>query len=97
MKIDIDKIDPSTVKIEELIAIIKALKEKVADLERRLGLNSTNSGKPPSQDGLNKPVKPQRSPHGERPKKEFGGQKGHTGKTLEQIATPDEIVSCTVS
>ena len=60
-------------------------------------MECANSGKPPSQDGLNKPVKPQRSPHGERPKKEFGGQKGHTGKTLEQIATPDEIVSCTVS
>lgn len=97
MKIDIDKIDPSAATMEELIAIIKALKEKVAELERRLGLNSTNSGKPPSQDGLNKPVKPQRSPHDERPKKEFGGQKGHQGNTLNHIEAPDETIACTVS
>lgn len=47
---------------EELIALIRAqaveiaaLKERVAELERRLGLNSGNSGKPPSSDGLKKP------------------------------------------
>ena len=28
---------------------------RVAELERRLGLNSSNSGKPPSSDGLTKP------------------------------------------
>jgi hypothetical protein len=27
----------------------------IAELERRLGLNSSNSGKPPSSDGLKKP------------------------------------------
>jgi hypothetical protein len=43
---------------EELIALIRAqaaeiaaLKERVAELERRLGLNSGNSGKPHSGDG----------------------------------------------
>src|ERR1700730_16885138 len=47
---------------EEMIALvvaqgaeIAALKAQVAELERRLGLNSSNSGKPPSSDGLNKP------------------------------------------
>ena len=28
--------------------------ERIAELERRLGLNSSNSGKPPSSDGLKK-------------------------------------------
>jgi Family of unknown function (DUF6444) len=31
-----------------------ALQARVAELERRLGLNSSNSGKPPSRDGLQK-------------------------------------------
>ena len=42
---------------EELIALIGALraenaslKARIAELERRLGLNSSNSGKPPSMD-----------------------------------------------
>ena len=44
---------------EELIALvaaqaaeIAALKAHIAELERRLGLNGTNSGKPPSSDRL---------------------------------------------
>jgi hypothetical protein len=32
-----------------------ALMGRLADLERRLGLNSSNSGKPPSSDGLKQP------------------------------------------
>src|SRR3954464_10684673 len=46
---------------EELIALvaaqageIAALKARIAELERRLGLNSSNSSKPPSSDGLTK-------------------------------------------
>jgi hypothetical protein len=38
-------------------ALIAQLQERIAELERRLGLNSGNSGKPPSSDGLKKPVK----------------------------------------
>jgi transposase len=82
---------------EELIALvvaqraeIAALKAQVAELERRLGLNSSNSGKPPSSDGLNKAarVKSLREPSG----KKTGGQKGHKGETLRQVAEPDLIV-----
>lgn len=48
--------------IEEQRAVIEAqrkeiatLSARVAELERRLGLNSSNSGKPPSSDGLRRP------------------------------------------
>jgi transposase len=82
---------------EELIALVAAqaaevaaLKARIAELERRLGLNSSNSGKPPSSDGLKKPprTRSSREPSGKRP----GGQKGHKGETLEQVAVPDKVV-----
>jgi transposase len=82
---------------EELIALvaaqaaeIAALKARIAELERRLGLDSTNSGKPPSSDGLKKPprVKSLRETSG-RPS---GGQKGHPGKTLRQVEVPDAVI-----
>lgn len=40
--------------LRETVAILMA---RVAELERRLGLNSANSGKPPSSDGLKAPAK----------------------------------------
>ena len=47
---------------DELIDVVLAQGSRLAEfelrlgeIERRLGLNSTNSGKPPSSDGLNKP------------------------------------------
>ena len=82
---------------EELIALIAALraenaalKARLAELERRLELNSSNSGKPPSSDGLKKParVKSLR----ERSGKISGGQKGHKGETLRRVTDPDEVV-----
>jgi transposase len=36
--------------------LIEALQARTAELERQLGLNSSNSGKPPSSDGLMKPT-----------------------------------------
>src|SRR5450759_5291495 len=88
---------PSEPFKEELIALIAtlraenaSLKARIAELERRLGLNSSNSGKPPSSDGLKKParVKSLREPSGKKP----GGQKGHQGETLRQVAEPNKIV-----
>ena len=60
---------------------------RVAELEARLALNSRNSGKPPSSDGLAKPAPKTRSLRGKTPRKP-GGQPGHEGKTLSQVANP---------
>ena len=75
---------------EELIALVAALKAYIAELERRLGLNSSNSGKPPSSDGLKKPARV--TSLRERSGKTSGGQKGHKGETLRQVAVADDVV-----
>ena len=72
---------------DELIALLLAQEARIAELERRLGVNSSNSGKPPSSDGLKKPprVSSLREPSG----KKTGGQKGHPGETLCRVEKPD--------
>jgi transposase len=77
--------------IEVLRAENAALKARISELERRLGLNSSNSGKPPSSDGLKKPARV--SSLRERSGKKPGGQKGHKGETLRQVADPNEVVN----
>jgi transposase len=78
-------------QLTEKDAIIAALRGEVAELKRRLELNSSNSGKPPSSDGLKKPprVTSLREPSG----KKTGGQKGHPGETLRRVENPDVIVN----
>ena len=71
---------------EELIALVAALRAHIAELERRLGLNSSNSGKPPSSDGLKKPARV--SSLRERSGKKPGGPKGRKGETLRQVPVP---------
>ena len=84
---------PTYDKLHALVAALMAenaaLKTRLAELERRLGLDSSNSGKPPSSDGLKK--KPRVSSLRERSGKRPGGQKVHEGETLRQIAQPDKI------
>src|SRR3954466_560947 len=75
---------------ERLRAENAVLTARLAELERRLGLNSCNSGKPPSSDGLKKPprVSSLREPSG----KTTGGQTGHPGKTLRRTEPPDATI-----
>src|SRR3974377_799345 len=82
---------------DELLALIGALraenaslKARIAELERRLGLNSSNSGKPPSSDERGKPVRVKSLREGSD--KQRGGQRGHTGETLRQVTDPDNVV-----
>lgn len=82
---------------DELIDLLLAQDARLAELERRLGLNSTNSGKPPSSDGLRKPPADERKRQRtgslrEKSGRKPGGQKGHKGETLRQSADPDTVV-----
>ena len=72
-------------------ALIAQLQARIAELERQLGLNSTNSGKPPSSDGVTK--KPARVISlREQSTKKTGGQEGHAGETLRRSETPDVTI-----
>jgi len=76
--------------IDQLRAEISALKLENAALLRRLGLDSSTSSKPPSSDGLGKKPRIKSSLRG-RSGKRSGGQAGHRGDTLRQVATPDKV------
>jgi transposase len=76
-------------KIAALEQVVKQQAARIADLERRLNKNSSNSSKPPSSDGLGKP--PRSTSLRENGKNKSGGQTGHKGETLKQTATPDIV------
>lgn len=76
-------------EVAELRAENKRLRARVAELEAQVKTNSRNSSKPPSSDGLSKPA-----PKSLRGKSRLkrGGQPGHPGRTLQQVARPDEVI-----
>src|SRR5437764_3867335 len=75
--------------IAQLQARIVEQDARIAELARQLAASSRNSSKPPSSDGLDKPApKSRRGRSGRKP----GGQPGHEGRTLRQVAVPDEVV-----
>ena len=72
--------------VRKLTLQVSSLQTKVVELEARLALNSRNSSKPPSSEGLAKPKPKSLRKTGEHPN---GGQKGHPGHTLRKVAAPD--------
>lgn len=71
--------------------LIEALFARMDALEAKLGMNSENSSKPPSSDGLAKKPKKTSSLRG-KSDKTVGGQPGHKGSTLKRVAEPSETV-----
>ena len=76
-------------EIERLQAENARLQAENAELRRRLGMNSSNSHKPPSCDGYRMQRACSALP---KEKRNFGGQKGHKGKTLCAVEKPDRVV-----
>jgi transposase len=71
---------------------VASLRARVNELEKQIAQNSHNSHKPPSSDGLKKQVRSLR----QKSKNKSGGQKGHKGHTLKQVAKPDKVIECSV-
>jgi transposase len=71
-----------------LIAEVRRLSARVAELEARLSKDSHNSSKPPSSDGLAKKSSSANVPSGKKP----GGQPGRAGKTLERSVHVDTVI-----
>ena len=72
---------------DAVVDLILNLEKRIEELEARLKMNSRNSSKPPSSDGLNKPSAKSLRQKSER---NTGGQPGHEGKTLHQVHNPDQ-------
>jgi transposase len=80
---------PLQQQVQDLTAQMLVMQNRIKQLEGQLALNSRNSSRPPSSDGLRKPAPKSLRAPGQNPS---GGQKGHSGNTLRQSARVDETI-----
>ena len=88
----IEQLEAENVALREQLAealekLVQAL-GRIHELEGQLAKDSHNSSKPPSSGG---PGRKPRS-HRQRSEKRTGGQPGHAGRTLMQVASADEVM-----
>ncbi len=86
----LEKLDKASL-IELILEMQQRLAEQqllIQELRDQLAKDSHNSSKPPSSDGIKKRKTRSLRPKGQRP---LGGQPGHKGDTLKQVAKPDHI------
>jgi transposase len=76
--------------VAEQAALIESLRAEVAALRRQAGRDSSNSSRPPSQDGPAAEAKKKARRRETRRARPQGGQKGHPGASLAWAARPDE-------
>ena len=72
--------------LQEQLAVQQVL---IQELRDQLAKDSHNSSKPPSSDGLSKRRSQSLRQSGVRPR---GGQPGHKGQTLAQVAEPQHVI-----
>ena len=100
------RLEEDKVRLKEEIAEYRSknavLEQRISDLDRSSKLNSRNSSKPPSSDGLSKETVEKKKEKEKRTKssrkksnRKSGGQAGHKGTTLNQVENPDQIVDHT--
>jgi len=78
-------------RVSQLEEQVKRLEEQVRELLAKLAMNSSNSSKPPSSDGLKKPA-----PKSLREKtgRKVGGQHGHKGAGFSLPDKVNSVVPC---
>ena len=96
---EIDRLTRERAELAEanraLVAERDELGQRNQELSRRVGLNSTNSSKPPSSDGLKRKRRTARSPERESRKllgRRPGKQKGGPGHHLAMTERPDQVI-----
>jgi transposase len=75
--------------VATLTARVSVLEAENAALRAKLAVNSHNSSKPPSSDGLG--MRPHPKSLRQRSGRPSGGQAGHEGHTLSLVDTPDAV------
>jgi transposase len=73
--------------LKQTLLAIDYLQERVKELERQQAKDSHNSSLPPSSDRFVRAPKSLQHKSGKKP----GGQQGHRGHHLEQVALPDQV------
>ena len=71
-----------------MLQLVLILVKQVQDLKAQLAKDSSNSGKPPSSDGLKKKASINLR---KKTGKNNGGQKGHQGDTLKPVENPHKV------